>query len=51
MWILFQSKHLVLKQTFEVEGEGSTNTKFEADVVGIILMSRKEMRDLEGKVI
>lgn len=49
--ILFQSQHLVLKQIFEVMGEGPRNTsKFEADAIGVTLMSQKEMRNLEGNL-
>lgn len=40
VWILFQSKHLVLKQIFEVMGQGPRNTsKSGVDAIGVTLMS------------
>lgn len=40
VWVLFQSKHLVLKQIVELEGEGPrNNSKFKADATGATLMS------------
>lgn len=52
VWILFQSKHLALKQIFEGVGEEPRNTsKSEANAIRVTLMSQKEMINLEGNVI